>query len=155
MKISIKSLVLNSRFSRETTCYQATFCVNGIPAFTGENNGNGGSDFYRALDGKRELLHAAEVFAKTLPPVKYHDMELPMNLELLVSQLIAARDIEQRYDRLAKRSALVVKDGKLWSYKKPTNASITELITALVARGEKVLNAMPRDEALELFRTVG
>lgn len=154
MKIALKSVHINSRFSRETTCYQAIICVDGVPVAHAENDGGGGCDFYRPMEGKRDLLDAAYAYAKTLPPLesRYFPEGLPMNLELFVGQLLEAATVEKRFDSLAKKYALEANEGKVWQYKAPKGRTVAEVVAALVAKGKRILNAMPRDEALALFK---
>lgn len=154
MKIELKSVHVNARFSRETTCYQAIICVDGVAVAHAENDGGGGCDHYRPMEGKRDLLDAAYAYAKTLPPLKseYFPEGLPMNLELLVGQLLSDAAVEKRFDALTKKYALESADGKVWQYKAPKGRTVAEVVAALVAKGKIILNVLPRDEALAVFK---
>lgn len=44
-RISFKGLKVNKTFSRETLCFTATILLDGSPAATAENDGNGGCTF--------------------------------------------------------------------------------------------------------------
>jgi len=96
MKIELKNIKHAEFASHETNCFSASVYVDGVRAFTAENDGRGGCDFYHALPGKQELLNAAHNYAKSLPQTECSWIDpdtgkpamLDMNLELLIGQLL-------------------------------------------------------------------
>lgn len=67
MKIEVKNIKIAQHMSEETTAFTADVFVNGVKTAYAKNDGQGGSTFYHAYEGKRELLEKAEAHAKTLP----------------------------------------------------------------------------------------
>jgi hypothetical protein len=86
--------------SHETTCFTATVHIDGKPAFRAWNDGQGGSTCFevrsmKTADQDRKAIREAEQYARTLPPCKDDDFEMPYDLDLLVSDLIEEYRKEQ------------------------------------------------------------
>jgi len=88
MKVELKNIKIAEFASHETTCYEATVYVDGVRAFTASNDGNGGTDFYYPFPGKRDLMNAAEDWAKTLPAIECYGTKLDSDLELVIGDLL-------------------------------------------------------------------
>lgn len=76
MKITLRSVRIYPRLSEETTCYEATVCIDGRPAFAASNRGTGAADSYDPLRGVaaetfRASLAAARAYAAGLPPHRW------------------------------------------------------------------------------------
>ena len=102
MRIELKNFKSHESLSEETNAYTATVWVNGVRAFEARNNGQGGCDDYRPFDARgRELLEAAERWAKTLPPAQLEGYgSLPMNLELYIGEMVEAKLREKQEKQL-------------------------------------------------------
>jgi hypothetical protein len=70
MKIELKNVHVNERFSRETTCYTANIYVDGVKVGYVENDGNGGSDNIQYTD--RAVEARVREYIKALPPRASH-----------------------------------------------------------------------------------
>lgn len=88
MQIELKNIKFSEALSEETNAFVADVYVNGNKVAYAKNDGHGGSTFYHAYEGKRELLGQAEKFCEALPPLKYGGMELPMSLEMKIDNLL-------------------------------------------------------------------
>jgi hypothetical protein len=88
MKIELKKLHINERFSEETTMFQADVYINGEQAAYANNDGHGGCTFYHPYEGKRGLIEQAEAYCKTLPKGKLGDFEYEITLEGVIDDLV-------------------------------------------------------------------
>lgn len=158
MKLALTKFKHYASLSEETTAYEAVVTVDGVPAFHASNRGKGEADFFRPLepfDTTRSLLRAAEAHAKTLPPRPASDglPELPMNLELLIGELIDNKLLAADLTKALKKKALFIKDGKVMSVAKK-GIPVEKLIAHVEAKypGLPLLNKLPFDEALKLYK---
>jgi hypothetical protein len=88
MKIELKNIKINLRFSEETIMFMADLYVNGIKVANAKNDGHGGNTYYHPCIGKTSLLEEAEEYAKNLPSIKYETFVIESNLEIFIDQLI-------------------------------------------------------------------
>lgn len=84
MKIELKKKKVCKWASEETICFQAELWIDGKKAGTVSNDGKGGA--HRFTDYK--AIQEAKKYCKTLPPVKFKDFSLPMDLELYISMMV-------------------------------------------------------------------
>jgi hypothetical protein len=108
MELTLKKVKVIKEMSDETNCYYAEVYVDGVKAFSAENEGHGGPDEFTPLseEGKK-LLEQAEEYAKALPPFKFtglggDDDELPYDLELLIGDLLEKYEETKFFKRLCK-----------------------------------------------------
>ena len=89
MKIELKKISFNERMSDETNCFIADLYIDGKKVGYAQNEGRGGPTDYRG-DTKADnvLIAKAEKYCKTLPKVKYHDMEWEQSLEGVIDDLL-------------------------------------------------------------------
>jgi hypothetical protein len=88
LKITLKNININEKFSEETTMFMADVYVDGVKTAHAKNDGHGGSSWYHAYEGKEDLLKQAERYALGLSAIKFDTFELDMNLENLIDGLI-------------------------------------------------------------------
>jgi len=102
MKIELKRISSNERMSEETNCFVADLLINGKNVGECRNEGQGGSTWYNGNSKEANVLIAeAEAYCKTLPKVKYGNMEWEQSLEgyidqLLVKHLKAKHELQAR-----------------------------------------------------------
>ena len=103
MKIELKNIKFSEALSEESNAFVADVYVNGVKAGYAKNNGIGGCTFYHPYEGKNDLLEQAEAYCKTLPPIKYSTLEIPMNLGNMVDELFEAWLIAKEKEKLVKK----------------------------------------------------
>ena len=104
MKIELKNLEVNLRFSEETTMFQADIYVEGKKVAYAQNDGRGGETYYHTYSGKSKkefqdnlkILEQAEAYCETLPDDTFtydhngeiRTMELKRTLTYVVDELV-------------------------------------------------------------------
>ena len=86
MKLELKNKKICKWMSEETICFTASLYVDGKRVALVSNGGKGGAHSYYIRN--HDLFAKAEEYCKTLPPEKYRDFELPMDLELKISMML-------------------------------------------------------------------
>jgi len=114
MKIELKKLKINLAFSEETTMFMADVYVDGICVAYAKNDGRGGSTFYNAYEGMRELLKKAEKHCEAMPPIKYHSMSIDMTLEHFIDELVSAKANEKDLAKFNKKLAKAMVTNIVW-----------------------------------------
>lgn len=121
MKIELKKVQIYNKLSEETTAFTADIYVNGVKAGYAKNDGCGGSTLSRAYEGKRSLIEEAEEYCLSLPPIKYTNIEIPMDLEHfidnIIDEIIQAKENAKFNKRMSMdmRKGLLVKTEKGYS----------------------------------------
>lgn len=142
MKIELKNIKINLAFSEETTMFMADIYVDGIKTGYAKNDGHGGSTYYHAYEGKRELLEKAEAYSKTLPPINYGTFSLDSDLESIIDNMVDAKanekgekDFKKKLDKAMLNNIVwgVPNGGKfkVWGFK---NRTIEELLRTPMGR---------------------
>jgi len=109
MKIELKKIKIAEHMSEETTAFTADIYIDGKQAGYAKNDGHGGSTYYHAYEGKRDLIAKAEKHCLTLPPIKYgaeHGMkafEIKMDLENFIDELVTAELKKKDLKKLEKK----------------------------------------------------
>ena len=153
MKIELKSIQYAKFSSEETNCYTANLYIDGRKIGSVGNDGHGGPDHFH---GDRAAFAAADDWCKAnLPKWTGHDgTPCDTDLEFYCGQLVdawlVARDL-----RTAFRTKVVMRDpadGNLYTIKH--RGRIEATIDGIGKRhpGAVILNTLPFDEALTLFR---
>lgn len=157
MRLSLRNIKFAAFASEETNCFEATLCLDGDPIARVSNDGHGGCDDYEPLRSAVlatafARLPEAEAYAKSLPPVEAYGEKLPMDLDLAVGELFEAWLVEREFDKTVKKLA-VVDGGKVYTYKAKWSEMTPPRLAAFKQKNPKlrVLNEMPRAEALKLF----
>jgi hypothetical protein len=107
MKIELKKIAFYERMSEETNAFTADVYVNGIKTGYAKNDGQGGSTFIHAYEGKNLLLHEAESYAEALPPIQVtfanHTHPIKMTLDLLVDNLLEEHINKKENEKFLKK----------------------------------------------------
>ena len=123
MKLQLKNIYLNERFSEETNCFKADLFVNGKKIAYCENDGHGGCTNYQAYKVELlETLKSVEDFCLTLPPMVYDwngkQMVIKMNLEHWIDKEIEATLIKKQEKKIDKDCAKAICYGNDYAYYK-------------------------------------
>lgn len=110
MKIELKRISFSERQSEETNCFAADLYINGKKIGYAKNSGCGGPTDYHAdinctsefTRANIELLAEAEAYCKSLPKVKYGDMEWEQSLEGVIDELLSAYLLERERKKIEK-----------------------------------------------------
>jgi len=113
-------------------CFSMTVYIKGKKAFTAQNDGRGGDNFYTPCDlvhGKALLAEAHE-FVKTLPPYVLEDWNISgdYDLDILLEEMIEEKLENAEMKRKCKNKTLyhLPEDGKgqYWSINRPYSEGI-------------------------------
>jgi hypothetical protein len=96
MNLSLTDITIVPQLSEETTCFSATVLVDGKPAFTVKNRGQGGPNehapYRSGVAADRQLLAKAHQWAESLPPVTYEfgstTVTVPSDLDCVIDDLL-------------------------------------------------------------------
>lgn len=143
MKIELRRVTYNARLSQETPAFAADLWIDGVKRGEVQNDGGGGPHMIHPHPLEDEI----EAYAKTLPmlPARWGLPAMAPTAEILIGDLLNDHLIVRDLTRALKRKTLLVSKGKLYSVKAPPSK-------VTVAEGEVVLNLLPFDEALALYR---
>ena len=155
MKLELKNIKHTAWASEETHCYQASLYVDGKPVATVSNDGRGGAD--RCYDHPKcvfsgrsawcDKMQEVHEYFKTLPNT--HGMEQCLEFWCAdqVNDWIAARELKQ----MMRTQILFQKEGEEEAgvfgtkyYPKETGGTFWN--------GRRILNDMPFDEALAIWK---
>lgn len=165
MKIELRKVKHVKALSEETACYTADVLLDGKLCATARNDGHGGCTFLRPLPGCREELEKLDKYAASLPPEQTgmadpSDPTKKFSYKHTADELVdrALYDYLDRQDlkRTLKRTIAIFHRGKVLQFKKGHEIPRAK-IDATIAKdypGAVVLNDLPEDEALRLFKTV-
>lgn len=152
MDITVKNIKIAEFASEETLCFEATVYIDGKRAFTAHNQGHGGCNMYYPIKNKKTgefdhtLLNKAEDWANA------QKMEFDFEkLGQIIDQLIEDFQIEKELKKTLKKAALY-QDDKIFTYNcKIDHPKIREQIKR-DNPDAVILNDLPFDEALEIFK---
>lgn len=107
MKIEIRKLTVNHKFSQETLMFMADVYVDGKKVAYARNEGHGGCTNIQPYEGQRELLRKAEEYCKSLPmkysKAKGDNFDMEQNLESIIDDLVYAEDNAKEKERFEKK----------------------------------------------------
>ena len=153
MKIELRNVKYAAFASQETACFEAAVYIDGKREGSARNDGHGGMTFVEP----RALCERLDAYGATLPPMEdYPDMKHTHDsvVDDLLSEYLTQRDLT----RLLKGSVAIYRDGRIYKTKHhPTlqwNTPEALASTLTKTKGEKILNALPFDEALALYKTI-
>jgi hypothetical protein len=140
MKIELKKISFNERMSDETNCFIADLYINGKRVGSCENDGHGGCTNYRGdTNSDCELITKAEKYCKSLPKVKYHDMEWEQSLEGAIDELLEKYLKEKQHKKMEKLFNIAIVMGvpngneyRYMKYKRPLSEVPTMLLQKAV-----------------------
>lgn len=149
MKIELKKIHYSKALSQETAAYTAEIWVNGKKAGDVRNQGEGGM----SMIYPRTLEADLAAYAKTLPATVYPAssglpaMTLTPTADSVIDDLLHdhldAKDLKRK---MKTKVVFTVSDGKLYETRGLTRPTGTDVV--------KVLNDLPFDEALAIYRKV-
>lgn len=121
MKLILKSVSYSAAMSDETSCFSATVCIDGAPAFVVSNRGQGGCDEFAPLPGQsypdmRAAVQRVQDHAKTVPPYPYkwkdgeeiRTMMLDYDADLLIADALDKWRDEKEAKSLLRRTKVKV-----------------------------------------------
>lgn len=164
-KIELRNISYSARLSQETNAFAADIFIDGRKAGYAENAGHGGP----TMVGPQELDSALEAYAKSLPPIvsKYRlskDSEEPFtysqSAETIIDGLLADHLTRKDLNRIMGRKVLYLDPAKRALYETSIKGMTPAQIMADPRATERfagqiILNDMPTDEALRLYRYFG
>lgn len=154
MKITLTDVRYAAFSSQETHCFSATIVIDGKNAGTARNDGNGGATWFEP----RSMQAAIDAYARTLEPVDVSDLggvgTIENNAEILVGELVNDWLLTRDMVRKMRKKVLFTKaDGPaIYEVKPASLANLLARLSALLPQADKVLNVLPLDEALALYK---
>lgn len=158
MKTELRNVKYASFNSEETNCFSAAVYIDGVKAGEVSNDGHGGPDNHHP----HELGERLEVWAKTLPPYTFGGETAPHNAETAIGELfdewLITRDLKKR---IGKKMLFTIKGKKgvfAVSFKQPQALEAIVRDKGMLAafahrhKAERILNTLPFEEALQIFR---
>lgn len=156
MKIELKNVKVIESMSEETNCYTASLYVDGKKIGIVSNRGHGGCDNF---DGDRDAFQAAQEWLKSNHPEVhlYDDVSVPMDMELFCGEWVENWRMTKALKKDLKSKVLFTTKGKPGVYQLSWKGvrTITERhIEHAKAKnpGATILNTLPIEEALELYK---
>jgi hypothetical protein len=123
------------------------------------NRGHGGCHEYSPINYEpdtRARFDEVDAWAKSLPPQKFGDMELPSDLDSVIDDLLHEYELRQTLKRITKGKIAFVEKGLLYTTKllNPDPAYIGFAILRFKTKKPDaiVLNTMPESEAIALLK---
>src|SRR5665213_494303 len=114
MKIELKKVSYNKKFSRETSAYTADIWVDGSKRGTVMNDGGGGTDHVEPAQLSRDI----ETYANSLPQVEAFGMKLTQSTDMVLGDLLNKYLAAKELQKQMKTKTLFTKtDGKVYSIK--------------------------------------
>lgn len=152
MKIELKNIKHAGFASQETDCFNATVYIDGEKAGTVSNEGHGGPNHYNPRDLEAKL----DTHGKTLPPIEAYGTSLPQTADILIGELLndflAAKQLKGKL----RNRVVFIREGKVFETKTIKPEALAQHLTtpAVFAplKADKILNTLPLDEAVRLFR---
>jgi hypothetical protein len=163
VKIELRNVKYAAFASQETLCFEAVIYLDGVKAGTVSNEGHGGSNMYSPWAVEEKLA----AHAKTLPAIVSDYLEddgkpfsYPASADTVIDDLLQAFLAERDLRRLLKSKLAFIKGGKLYATKKLTPAQLGVLTsdpagTKARHKADAILNVLPFDEAMALYRKHG
>ena len=152
MKVELKNIKYAAFASQETHCFEATLYVDGRRRGTVSNEGHGGSNYYSDFSVEREL----DEYAKTLPKesVTFNGVahEFAKSGDSLVDEALTDYLTRKELRSKMRSKVMFVQDEQLWESKTFQKQDMPRAIKHFADKQLPVLNTMPIDEAVEIYR---
>lgn len=162
MKLQMKAIKHAEFASEETYCYEGKVYLDGKLFAYVSNDGRGGADRLYGDDAFEgnfwDKIKEVDAYLKTLPNMKTEFGELEYTFELWCHEQVTDWLIRKDMKKMLSKNALFLADGKLMSYGYKGRAKPDARLFSELLRQEpkaKILNTMPEDEALKIFREFG
>ena len=161
MNIELKNVKHSEFASHETNCFEATIYIDGKKVGHAENSGQGGPTNI----SPNTLVLMLEEYAKTLPPLIYKShandtieiTEIKQDADLLIDELLTtwlyARDLK----RMMAKKIVFKRDGQILETVKLTPVAMQNHLKSPTfkerMKADEILNMIPFDKALEIYRS--
>lgn len=167
MKIELRKVHYSASLSEETNAYSADLYIDGVLTAHVSNHGQGGCDEVHPANGKTyDDITSVEQWIKANHPPRTTDIKMPdgsmfvmdVTLESLCGDIVAEYLSTKELQRLLKRTVAYFDPTKksVYTFKgKLEGVQRAHTITALLRSTPHavVLNNLPFDEALKVFRS--
>ncbi|WP_298938013.1 hypothetical protein [uncultured Ruegeria sp.] len=156
MKIELKNIKYAAFASEETSCYTASLYVDGKKIGEVSNDGKGGCDLFR---GDHVAYKEADTWCRQNLPKwslpEFSDEEHETDLEHHCGSLLETWQYTKDYKRLIKIKVLFIFPDKPGVYEIKHRGQAERVVEKLQAQhpGIRILNTLPLDEAVALFRS--
>jgi hypothetical protein len=159
MKIEVRNVKHAAFASEETICFEATVYIDGVKAGTASNEGHGGCNRYHP----HSLGERLEAYAKTLPETDSNLVEddgkpimIQPDADCVIGDILSDALLRRDLQRLLKTKVVCQRGGKIYTTKRVSADQLRAMLSdpALLTKlnAEQVLNAMPFDDAVSLYR---
>jgi len=158
MKTEIRNIKHIEHLSHETHCYSATLYIDGKKIGMVSNEGHGGPDCFQG--DERAFREAESWLAENTSPVEIGGHAITMNMEIHCADLVNAHLAAKGLRSALRASVLFQEEGSpeilqvKWKGMRKVEGSH---IAAVVRdhQGAIILNTIPFDQALQIYRTAG
>ncbi len=156
MQIELKNIKHAAFASEETNCYRASLYVDGKKIGEVSNEGRGGPDRFQ---GDTAAFARADEWCRTNLPKwslpEFSDKEYETDLEHHFGSLLETWQYTRDYKRAIKTKVLLIYPDKPGVYEIKHRGQAERIVEKLQAQhpGIRILNTLPLDEAVALFRS--
>ena len=161
MKLELKNIKHTAWASEETHCYQASLYVDGKPVAIVSNDGHGGCDRDYAHPKFKgdyfDMFRSVEAYFKSLPndPSEWNEDGMEQRLEFWcadqVNAWLSARELKKKLKSHV-LFQLKYKDGVFQTKFHPTVTNGEWVINKQAGQTRRILNDLPFDEALAIWK---
>lgn len=168
MKIELKNVKYAEFMSEETSCFRATVLIDGAVAGEVSNEGHGGADEFHPW----KLAERLNAYGATLPPTVSKDLRDPhdstkpfvmkQDAESLIGDLLTEWLMARDLKKLIRKKMLFTIKGKkgvfATSFRQPQALEAVVRDKGMLAtfaqrhQTERILNTLPFEEALQIYR---
>lgn len=157
-KIELKKVKVFEPMSQETYCFTAEVWIDGKKRATVSNEGFGGPNLMSPYEVEKEL----DEYGKTLPPIVDNEIRDPkdpskmfsmsQDAETLIGDLITDYLLSKDLKKALKKKVLFTKKETVGIYEVKILSCPLERMR-LNPKADKILNDLPFDEALKIYKT--
>ena len=161
MHITLKNIKHSEAQSEDSECFSADIYIDGKYAGAVSNSGHGGANEYNPLELEQKLNE----FAKTLNPYTFNGKTSLHTADTLIGYVLELNLVGKEVRSLLKSSLVYTKPNEhgLYAAHQKTGLSNEHYCKDLIAankqssligtlKADKVLNLLPFDEAVELYK---
>ena len=162
MKLELKNIKHTEWASQETHCFQASLYVDGKAVAIIGNDGQGGCDYEydhpKCKVDYRATMKAVHAYFKALPnePSEWSEDGFPQQLEYWCAEQIndwlSAKELKRKMKSYV-LIQLLSKEGIYQTKYHPTTTKGEWVINKQAGETRRILNDMPFDEALAIWKT--
>jgi hypothetical protein len=157
MQIELRHLKIVHRLSQETVCFTASLFLDGEPAGTVSNRGDGGAHEYSSSAAESRLTAYAKAAPARTFPAEWGGGTYQPSADSLIDDLVTDHQTRADLAKLLKTRVLFTgTDGKLRQTRTFKAEELQRLLPDLTSKPpadwQRILNTLPFDEALAIFR---